>query len=247
MKKTQRWSLIFVLGLIVAGNASAVAQTPAPGSADTRLTVTIHVHNYAEVDHKTLLEAEKIAAGIYGKVGVETRWTDAPLAPKIDQGNSTDRSSLDLTDIDLNIVPRVMAERFGLPNKVMGLAPGTEPNRQVVYVFYHRVEVLAQSQVRALFEGRIRRPASTAQILGHAIAHEIGHLLLNLGSHSATGIMRGDWNLTDLQGVASGFLLFTPQQAEVIRAEAVRRVGVQQIGQDQSIEFSGHKSPTLAR
>jgi hypothetical protein len=223
MKRSQRWSLIFVLGLVVTGNSSTVAQTLAAVSPDTSLTVTIHVHNYAEVGDKTLLEAEKIAAGIYRKVGVETRWTPAPLAPKINQESSTDQGSLDLTDIDLNMVPRVMADRLGLPNKVMGLAPGTEPDRQVVYVFSHRVEVLAQSQVRAVFEGSIRRPATMAQVLGHAIAHEIGHLLLNLESHSATGIMRGDWDLSDLQGVGSGFLLFTSQQAEVIRTEVARR------------------------
>jgi hypothetical protein len=223
MKRSPRWSLIFALGLGVTGNASAVAQTSAAGSVNTSLTVTIHVHDYAEVGHKTLQEAEKIAAGIYRKVGVETRWTHAPLAPKISQESSTDQSTLDLTDIDLNIVPRVMADRLGLPNKALGLAPGTEPDRQVVYVFYYRVEVLAQRQVRAVFEGSIRRPVTTAQVLGHAIAHEIGHLLLNLESHSATGIMRGDWDLSDLQGVASGFLLFTAQQAEVIRTEVARR------------------------
>jgi len=224
MKRSQRWSVFFVLGLVVTGNFWAVAQTPEARSADSTLAFTIHVHNYAEVDHKTLLEAEKIAAGIYRKVGVETRWSDAPIAPKlISQENLADRSWLDLTDIDLHILPRIMADRIGLPNKAMGLAPGTEPDRQVVYVFYNRVEVLAQSQVRALFEGSIRRPATTAQVLGHAIAHEIGHLLLNVESHSATGIMRGDWDLSDLQSVASGYLLFTANQAEVIRAEVARR------------------------
>jgi hypothetical protein len=223
MKRSQRWSLSLALGLVVTGSALAVVQTPAAGSADTSLIVTIHVHNYAEVDHKTLLEADKIAAGIYRKVGVETRWTHAPLAPKLSQENLTDHSWLNLTDIDLNIVPLVMADRLGLPNKAMGLAPGTEPDRQVVYVCYHGVEVLAQSQVIAVFEGSIRRPASTAQVLGHVIAHEIGHLLLNFESHSATGIMRGDWDLSDLQSVASGYLLFTANQAEVIRAEVARR------------------------
>jgi hypothetical protein len=247
MKGSQRWSLIFVLGLVMTGRASAFAQTTAAGSADTILTVTIHVHNYAEVDRKTVLEAEKITAGIYRKVGVATRWTNAPLAPKINQENSMNQSPVDLTDIDLNIVPRVMADRLGLPNKVMGLAPGTEPDRQVVFVFYDRVEVLAQSQARAVFEGSIHSPATTAQILGHAVAHEIGHLLLNLESHSATGIMRGDWDLNDLRGVASGFLLFTPQQTEVIRAEVVRRVGVRQVGQHQSVEVSWLESPTLVR
>jgi hypothetical protein len=245
MKRSQTWSLTLVLGLVVTGNASAMAQNTAAGT-DTSLTITIHVHNYAEVDHKTLMEAEKIAAGIFRKVRVETRWTHATPSPKSNQ-NSTDQSSLDLTDIGLSIVPRAMADRLGVPNKAMGLAPGTEPDRQVVYVFYNRVEALAQSQVRALFEGSIRRPATTAQILGHVIAHEIGHLLLNLDSHSATGIMRGDWDLNDLLDIASGFLLFTPQQAEVIRAEAARRVGVRRVGQLESVEAAGLESPTLAR
>jgi hypothetical protein len=242
MKRSQRWPLTFVLGLVVTGNAPAVAQNTAAGSADTSLTVTIHVFNYAEVDHKTLMEAEKIAAGIFRKVRVETRWTHAAPTPKINQ-DSTDQSSWDLTDIDLNIVPRVMADRLGLPNKAMGLAPGTEPDRQVVYVFYNSVEALAQSQVRAVFDGSIRRQATTAQVLGHAIAHEIGHLLLNLESHSAIGIMRGDWDLNDLRDIASGFLLFTPQQAEVIRAEVAKRVGVRRFEQLQTVEVAGLESP----
>jgi len=235
MKRLQRWPLTLVLGLVVTGNASAVAQNTAEG-ADTSLTITIHVFDYAEGDHKTLMEAEKIAAGIFRKARVETRWTyAAPAAPKINQENSTGQSLLDLPDIDVNIVPRVMADRLGLPNEAMGLAPGTEPDRQVVYVSYNSVEALARSQARAVYEGSIRRPATTAQVLGHAIAHEIGHLLLNLESHSATGIMRGDWNLNDLRDIASGFLLFTPQQAEVIRAEVARRARVRRLGQLQML------------
>ena len=89
MKRSQRWSLTLVLGLVVTGNASAMAQNTAV-SADTSLTITILVHNYAEVDHKTLMEAERIAAGIFRKVKVETRWTNAAPAPKIDKENSTD-------------------------------------------------------------------------------------------------------------------------------------------------------------
>jgi hypothetical protein len=223
MKRSQRWSSIFLLGLTATGNASAVAQTTAAGSADTSLTVIIHVYNSAEVDHKTLMEAEKVATEIFRKVGAESRWLDVALTSENKQENSADQGSFNLAHIRVNIYPRLMDERLNLSNKVLGLAPGTGPDRQVIYVFYNRVEALAHSQVRAAYEGSIRRPATTGQILGHAIAHEIGHLLLNLESHSATGIMRGDWDLNDLQGVASGFLLFTPQQAEVIRAEVARR------------------------
>ncbi len=41
--------------------------------------------------------------------------------------------------------------------------------------------------------------------------------------HSAAGIMRGDWNLWDLQNASYGYLLFTPRQAKAIREEAGRR------------------------
>jgi hypothetical protein len=247
MKRSQRWSLIFLLGLTAKGNASAVAQTTTAGSADTSLTVIIHVYNSAEVDHKTLMEAEKVATEIFRKVGAESRWLDVALTSESKQENSVDQGSFNLSHIRVNIYPRLMDERLGLSNKVLGLAPGTGPDRQVIYVFYNRVETLAHSQVRAADEGSIRRPATTPQILGHAIAHEIGHLLLNLESHSATGIMRGDWDLNDLQGVASGFLLFTPQQAEVIRAEVARRVGLRRFGQLRPVEVAGLESLVLAR
>ncbi len=36
---------------------------------------------------------------------------------------------------------------------------------------------------------------STAEVLGHVIAHELGHLLLNTPGHSTHGIMHGEWNL----------------------------------------------------
>jgi hypothetical protein len=247
MKRSQKFSLIFVLGLVVTGKASAVAQTTAAGSADTSLTFTIHVYNSAEVDHKTLMEAEKVATQIFRKVGAESRWLDVALTSESKQENSTDQGSFNLSHIRVNIYPRLIDERLGLSKKVLGLAPGTGPDRQVIYVFFNRVEALAHGQGRAAFEGSIRRPATTGQIMGHAIAHEIGHLLLNLESHSATGIMRGDWDLNDLQDVASGFLLFTTQQAELIRAEVARRVGLRRFGQLQTLEVGGLESPTLAR
>jgi hypothetical protein len=65
--------------------------------------------------------------------------------------------------------------------------------------------------------------ATVAQILGAMMAHELGHILLNLPSHSETGIMKGDWDLKELCDAAYGFLLFTRQQTEVIQADVARR------------------------
>jgi DNA-directed RNA polymerase subunit E'/Rpb7 len=90
-------------------------------------------------------------------------------------------------------------------------------------VVFDRVKELAQKQLEAQAKGDISLRASTEKILGEMIAHEIGHILLNLPSHSAVGLMRGPWDLKDLQDVAYGALLFTPQQAAVVRAEVSRR------------------------
>jgi len=114
MKRAQRSSLIFLLGLVVAGKASAVAQTTAAGSADTSLTFTIHVYNSGEVDHKTLMEAEKVATEIFRKVGAESRWLDVAMTSESKQENSADQGSFSLSHIRVNIYPHLMDERLGL-------------------------------------------------------------------------------------------------------------------------------------
>ena len=111
---------------------------------------------------------------------------------------------------------------------------GVGPNSEVAYVFYERAEQLARQQMaekrlRESLVGIVERRAELSQILGHVIAHELGHLL-GLHSHARTGIMRADWNLTDLQDIACGYFFFTSQQADVIRAEVRRRAAAKDQG-----------------
>jgi hypothetical protein len=65
--------------------------------------------------------------------------------------------------------------------------------------------------------------ASTDQILGYAIAHELGHMLLRTSHHSGTGIMTAKWRPTELQHAAQGLLTFTSQQAGSMRDEIAGR------------------------
>jgi hypothetical protein len=211
------------LGLILTCGCAGLGQSGAAASTENSLTITIHVQNLAEVDHKTLMEAEKVATGVFRKAGVETKWIN--LSPSSENGRekSTGGGMLNLSHIQLDILPPAMAERLGCPNNVMGLAPGKERDRQLVYLFYDKVEAIAEWQMRSQVEGGISIYAIRVQILGHAIVHEIGHLLLNLESHSETGIMRANWDLRQLQDACYGYLAFTPPQAEAIRLEVVRR------------------------
>jgi len=60
-----------------------------------------------------------------------------------------------------------------------------------------------------------------AVILGDAMAHELGHLLLGTNSHSESGLMRARWDQGNLAKAQKGTLSFSPVQALEIR----RRLG----------------------
>jgi hypothetical protein len=64
-------------------------------------------------------------------------------------------------------------------------------------------------------------------LLGAMMAHEIGHRLLGVNSHSREGIMSIPWDARKLQEVDRGQLGFTAEQASTVRAESLQRLGRQ--------------------
>jgi len=58
---------------------------------------------------------------------------------------------------------------------------------------------------------------SMATILGHGIAHELGHLLLGTNSHAPAGIMRARWQPADLASASQGHLLFSTLESQEMR------------------------------
>ena len=87
----------------------------------------------------------------------------------------------------------------------------------MAYVFYSRVERVAWTHLNMSHDAA-RRDLYSIVVLAHAMAHEIGHLLLPYG-HSPTGLMRADWNAKDLDLALDGRLNFTSAQAELIRGQ----------------------------
>ena len=240
MKTTLRWTLS--AGLALASGLTGLGQTAKADSSETSPAITIHVRNYAGVAPKTLAEAEEVAMEIFRKAGIQTRWADAVLTADNDQENSVDHPTRTLSDIQLNILSRVMSDRDGAPNNVMGLAPGNGADRTILYIFNNNVQARFWRLMGAQGNARLSRPASMAQILGHAIAHELGHLLLNQQVHSPHGIMRGEWGYADFRDMTEGMFLFTPEQTEYLRAD-VRRRNTQQ----ETIKVAAVESPALAR
>jgi len=191
------------LGVILAGLCSIV-QTGLAGPQESDLKITLSVHNYAPIESETLIRAEQEVTRIYRQTGVKTVFLGQPLAP---EGRP---------DIVLIIVAHPMTE-LGAQSDSLGLTPGAGSKRDLAYVFHDRVEALYRKQIVAAAQRKVQRWATTAQILGYAMAHEIGHLL-GL-SHSPIGIMREGWRWNDLLAAAYGSLNFTLQQASAIRME----------------------------
>ena len=60
-------------------------------------------------------------------------------------------------------------------------------------------------------------------VLGAAMAHEMGHLLM-LDAHSTTGIMRREWNQEDFRQAGHDNLSFTQAQAAEMSARLTSRL-----------------------
>jgi hypothetical protein len=76
----------------------------------------------------------------------------------------------------------------------------------VANVFSHDAEELAR-----------RRGFSHGVMLGHLMAHELGHLILGVRSHSVNGIMHVPWQKKELEIIAQGSMLFTSREAQTMR------------------------------
>jgi len=196
----------------------SVSQTAMAGTVKMQpgLKITLNVYNWAHVDSETLNRAEQEATRIYREIGIETVWVDRSVDEQ-QQNSAAHRAS----EIYVNIVPQT-SEGLGLLTNALGIAPGAGRNRGRLYVCYDRVESLFRKQIAGTARGKTYRWATTAQILGYALAHEIGHLL-GLDAHSEHGIMRAAWSPTDLLNLGFGDLAFTAQQAAVIRTEVELR------------------------
>jgi hypothetical protein len=190
------------------------------GKPGEKSQITICVYDHSGLKVGTLAQAEKEADRIFRQAGVETEWRDLPTFEAEASGKTNLLEQLGPTGFVLNIVPKSMTKPLQIRDAALGYSiPCPEDESAcIANILYHRVQDLAQSE-----------NVSLSQTLGLAIAHEIGHLLLRSNAHSTAGVMQPRWRGKDLQQASKGLLLFTPEQAEFIRAEVVKRMRQQEL------------------
>src|SRR5262245_23270106 len=152
---------------VLAGSGDVAAGTPEP------LTIHVVVLDEIGIPATRLHQAQEAARRIFERAGITLVWRPAQ-APPPDSPVFT-------------LVVKIVAKSIGETAKnrnVLGIAPGSKDVRgKRAWLFYHRIH--DWSQMLNL---------DVSQLLGHVMAHEMGHLLLPYGQHAVTGIMKDGWD-----------------------------------------------------
>ena len=179
-----------------------------PGLANERPAkpqVTINVYNDAGVSEQVLAQAEQEATRIFRQAGVENVWVECRGSKPGLTHDSECQPPAGPARLALRIVPWSSKLR----DTIFGNA-FLSPEGEGTYsdVFYDSVEKLHKDW-----------HASLSRVLGHVMAHEIGHLLLGTNAHWPVGIMRPNWQGQELRSIGMGTLVFTPEQARSMQAK----------------------------
>jgi hypothetical protein len=201
------------VGVLASADWELAAANPA--ASEEKLLLHVHVYNLANISKKDLDRALENTSHILAAAGVLAVWELGDvLSP---EGHIADISVAGTADRRMDdrgfLVVRFVR---GLPASVLPGALGvSRPSAQIgghVNVFYDRIEAVA----RTVQPGAVK-------ILGSALAHEIGHVLLGSEQHSLNGIMKGVWTRADYQHLATRPLEFQSHEADVLREEVSRR------------------------
>ena len=194
-------------GLILTVSASLLAEPPsAPALA-------VRIYNSAGVPAEDLRVATLEAETILHAAGITVSWMDcwhrdreSPGAPEHCR-QPLERDSLTLRLQDAASTPtRIVSMGYSLVN-----LPDRAPFLATVYP-----DLVASVSRSASVDSR--------PVLGRAIAHEIGHLLLNANSHGDAGLMRKKWTRTELQKNNRSDWEFRNQETSIMRAAVAARV-----------------------
>src|SRR3954452_14048123 len=150
----KHWQVLILTGLVFSGEILGAQP------------FTVFVHDFAGVEQLVLERAESEAGRILRTVGIEPTWVNCrnSLQPMKACDNPPGT-----TELVLHVLPGGTA-RDAQPDGALGFAvpPESGPFGSYAGVLYDRVERLSSMTI------------SKSVVLGHVMAHELGHLLLGV-------------------------------------------------------------------
>ena len=187
--------MVLCLTTLAALTPSTVTASQENQPAPAR-TLTILVFDYSGWSASDINEVESVTALVLSRAEIGTRWLHCfgPLAerprPKLCDGDLTPGT----------VLMRIIPAHLGQPSKL-----GDPLGAAVIEVGY-----------ASLFASEVRKHAdqfglTPESLMGYAMAHEIGHLLLG-EKHAASGLMRAAWGKQEYREMAQRWLGFSLDQ-----------------------------------
>jgi hypothetical protein len=180
---------------------SVIAAVLSPGSAQSasppQIRVTARVYNAARVLPAARQDALDVATRALASATVTVAWTNCESG---------------CPDVP---TPGELIVRL--------VRSGDAPQTEYVVLGEAFIDVRVRAGVLAtIYVDQVERLATASgadmtTLLGRAIAHEVGHLLLATNRHSPSGLMRAKWSREDLQRDRPVDWLFTPGDAQDMR------------------------------
>jgi hypothetical protein len=166
--------LVSVFCLLVPGTAES--------AAPARVEVVARVYNTARVAPPISDVALATATRLMTAGAIDVAWRNCDLADAC--------TTVPLREFVIRLVRSREPTTDGSPF-VLGEASVDVSQRAGVLatIYVDRVERMAKLS-----------EADTSALLGRAIAHELGHLLLATNAHSSRGLMRAQWSPRDIRG-----------------------------------------------
>jgi hypothetical protein len=194
MRHNLLWLVPFLAGFFGAGPG-------VPAAAGQNL-VTVTLYDWAGLRLEVRAAMKRETTRIFLQAGVVLDWVECEVAGK-----------------PMNL--EECAQPLGPARLMLQLVPGSnksKPNATGMAIIQGEASVFA-----CLYPDRVIQLAREANwefgdLLGHAAAHELGHLLLRSSSHTQAGVMRAPWETEDLRKLSHTGLIFLPGQLSAIRA-----------------------------
>jgi hypothetical protein len=218
------WRGLFVLAVLLGDTSESILGSPANWtlSQDGLLglrtenvsspRLCIRIYDLAEIPTASLSRALKEADRLFQQAGIEIQWVEcagrtrnAAKAKECDQPVGPLRLNVKISFSRGNTGP--IAE-----DTLFGMAEPYDRGGVEATLYYDHIDTFARSG-----------SASQSLVLAHALAHEVGHLLLWSKSHSLGGIMKASWARRDLKTIEQGKLAFSLEEAQSLKANLLRR------------------------
>ena len=195
--------VVATLGILLAGEASA-------RDAQTSMVVRTYTGPDSERD---LPAATRTASAILERADIEVAWIECGIPAVLAETAAACAEPLRANEVVVRIVHAGTADRrphadtMGFAHVDLDAGGGS-----LATVYWDRVRLIA-----------LRARADAAELLGRAIAHEIGHLLLGTNRHRSRGLMRASWSDADLRRNPATLWLFSAKDAGLMRRAIASR------------------------